>query len=221
MSMRNISLNLSGTDSFLFDLDGTLWDSTEEITKAWNLLLETKDSIKRPPITREELFACMGLPMYDIAARLFPDEAEKVRNDLMDEMGIFENGYLAERGAQLYEGIPELIEKLNDKMPLFIVSNCQSGYIEAFLKAHKFEKYFADIECWGNTKKTKGENIADIVKRNKLKSPVYLGDTQGDAYACSHAGVPFVFASYGFGKVDDHGLVVKKPLEVMDILGIK
>lgn len=222
MSTNNIKISLDKTDSFLFDLDGTLWDSTREIAEAWNLLLENKNYKKRStPITREELFACMGLPMYEIAARLFPNEDYKVRNALMDEMGTFENDYLADRGARLYEGIPELIESLHKKMPLFIVSNCQSGYIEAFLKAHSFEKYFTDIECWGNTKKTKGENIVDLVKRNKLESPVYLGDTHGDAKACDYAGVPFIFAKYGFCQVDNHKLSVESPLELMDMLSIK
>ena len=34
----------------------------------------------------------MGLPMYDIAAKLFPLEKSEVRNALMDELCIFENG---------------------------------------------------------------------------------------------------------------------------------
>ena len=40
----------------------------------------------------------MGLPMYDIAAKLFPDEKEEVRNALMDELCEFENGYLVKDG---------------------------------------------------------------------------------------------------------------------------
>lgn len=40
------------------------------------------------------------------------------------------------------------------------------------------------------------------MKRNKLKSPVYVGDTQGDFQAAQYAGIPFVYASYGFGEVE-------------------
>ena len=48
--------------------------------------------------------------------------------------------------------------------------------------------------------KNKDENIRLIIERNNLKSPVYVGDTQGDFDACKKAGVPFIWAAYGFGK---------------------
>lgn len=38
-----------------------------------------------------------------------------------------------------------------------------------------------------------------VLRRNKLKSPLYVGDTQGDYEACLTAQVPFVWAAYGFG----------------------
>ena len=75
------------TNGILFDLDGTLWDSTSEIADAWNELIKIKGGVDRPPITKEELHGCMGLPMYSIAAKLFPNMPEQDRNDLMDEMG--------------------------------------------------------------------------------------------------------------------------------------
>jgi phosphoglycolate phosphatase len=36
-----------------------------------------------------------------------------------------------------------------------------------------------------------------------LQSPVYVGDTTGDRDSAAKAGVPFIYANYGFGKVDD------------------
>lgn len=50
--------------------------------------------------------------------------------------------------------------------------------------------------------KYKAENIELLVRRNRLASPVYVGDTQGDADASREAGVPFIFAAYGFGNAD-------------------
>ena len=66
-------------DSIIFDLDGTLWNSSKPICEAWNIILDRHKEIVREPITIEELGQCMGLPMYDIAAKLFPDEKEEVR----------------------------------------------------------------------------------------------------------------------------------------------
>lgn len=59
-------------DSIIFDLDGTLWDSSKPICEAWNIILDKHPEIVREPITIDELGGCMGLPMYDIAAKLFP-----------------------------------------------------------------------------------------------------------------------------------------------------
>ena len=59
-----------------------------------------------------------------------------------------------------------------------------------------------DTECYGNTKKEKGENISLLVQRNHFLAPVYVGDTQGDCDAAKAAGVVFIHASYGYGKVD-------------------
>ena len=64
-------------DSIIFDLDGTLWDSTVPICESWNVVLKRHAEIKRPPVTINELGECMGLPMYDIAAKLFPLESKE------------------------------------------------------------------------------------------------------------------------------------------------
>ncbi len=85
---------MSKIDSILFDLDGTLWSSAKAISEAWGLVLQKHEDIEKKEVTEEELYSCMGLPMYDIAAKLFPSLSEDVRNQLMDELCEFENGYL-------------------------------------------------------------------------------------------------------------------------------
>ena len=45
-------------------------------------------------------------------------------------------------------------------------------------------EYFEDFECAGNTGKPKGENNKLVIERNNLKSPVYVGDTQGGFTVC-------------------------------------
>ena len=69
--------------------------------------------------------------------------------------------------------------------------------------------YIKDYECFGNNGLSKGENISLIVKRNLLKAPLYVGDTQGDYEACQKAGVPFVWAAYGFGCPEDNDYYAK------------
>jgi len=49
---------------------------------------------------------------------------------------------------------------------------------------------------------TKSENIKLVMERSSLEHPVYVGDTLGDQQAAKGAGVPFVYATYGFGTAD-------------------
>ena len=145
-------------DGIIFDLDGTLWNATEQIMNAWNVILSKHPEISRGKLEFSELRQCMGLVMYDIAAKLFPDETEDKRNSLMDEMCSYENEYLSIHGGTLYPGLEDTLRELKKSYRLFIVSNCQSGYIEAFLHAHNLSSYFEDTECWGRTRATKGES---------------------------------------------------------------
>lgn len=74
--------------------------------------------------------------------------------------------HLAEQGGMLYEKVGEVLKVLSKKYKLLIVSNCQSGYIEAFYEYHKLQKYFVDFENPGRTGLTKGENINLVIERN-------------------------------------------------------
>lgn len=189
-------------DSVLFDLDGTLWDAVPEIAHAWNLALAEK-GVDRPPITVEELRPCMGMLLPDIGARLLPELPEAQMLDALDHCCAVENDYLAVHGAAVYPGAAETLAALREHCSLFVVSNCQRGYIEAFFQGTGLGKHFDGFECAGRTGLTKAENIALVAKRYGLKAPVYVGDTALDAASAREAGVPFVHAAYGFGIVEN------------------
>ena len=110
---------------------------------------------------------------------------------------------LRKTGGHLYDNLESTLEILSKNYFLAIISNCQCGYIEAFLFAHKLEKYFSDFEMSGRTNLTKGENIKLVMERNGIDKAVYLGDTIGDQLAAKDAEIPFVFASYGFGATEN------------------
>ena len=201
-------------DGIIFDLDGTLWNSTKAICDTWNVVLVRYPELNRR-MTVEELYECMGLQMYDISAKLFPNLSKDMQKKLMDECCEYENEYLSIHGGELYEGLEEVLITLSGKCPLFIVSNCQDGYIECFLKAHNLSKYFVDTECWGRTRVSKGESNKILMNRNNLTHPVYVGDTVGDAQSAIDAGIPFVYAAYGFGSVNQYEYAINSIKELL------
>mgnify|MGYP000700414525 CR=1 FL=1 len=59
--------------------------------------------------------------------------------------------------------------------------------------------------------------ILKLMEKNNLTSPVYVGDTQGDADSCKKAGIPFIFAEYGFGEVPKPDARICKPMDLINI----
>ncbi|MCB2286766.1 HAD family hydrolase [Clostridium algidicarnis] len=204
-------------DSIIFDLDGTLWDSTTEVVRSFNKTLSKYSEVKEK-LTIDDIKGIMGFTIEDISLKFFPYLSKEKGLEIIKKCCEEECGYLENRGGILYPRVEENLKKLATTHKLFIVSNCQCGYIEAFFKAHGLSKYFIDYENPGRTGLLKGENINLIIDRNNLKSPIYVGDTKGDLKASRFASIPFIYARYGFGEVTGYDYVIDRFEEVYEIV---
>ena len=184
----------------IFDMDGTLWDSSANVAASWTEKIRLL-GLDRPEITKQDMMGVMGLTMDRLAAIIFSDLPEDKRMELLDLCCEYENGYLRSHGGVLYPDLEETLQRLSENYGLYIVSNCQKGYIEAFLDYYGFWKYFRDIESYGNNLLDKGSNIALLAERNGLRKAWYIGDIQGDYDSAMKAGVGFIHAAYGFGTI--------------------
>ena len=189
-------------DSIIFDIDGTLWDSTELVAEAWNRAILEKTDL-RTMIRPSRLRELFGKPMEEIFTSLFPGLSPEKYQQVMEICYQAEEDALKEEGGILYPGVAETLPALSRKHPLYIVSNCQKGYIEAFLRNSGLGSCFSGWLCYGDTKKSKGQTLLALMKQYDLRSPIYVGDTMGDALACYEARIPFVWVSYGFGDLDE------------------
>ena len=203
-------------DSIIFDLDGTLWDSVDEVILTWNRVLARYPGL-REPIDRAEQESLMGLQMDEIARRLFPSEAPERQAALMEECVQEENRYLYLHGGRLYPDVERTLTALHVRYPLYIISNCQSGYIEIMMKHLDLNDYVTDKICHGDNGLSKAENIKLMNRKHGLKRSVYVGDTIMDANACIEANEPFIFASYGFGHVDDYDFIIDEPKALLNL----
>lgn len=204
-------------DSIIFDLDGTLWDSRKEVCIAWNEVLKDFDIVNKV-VTVEDMTSSMGMLLIDIGRKLFPELDDENVEKILEACCHREVEYLTKNGAKLFENLEYTLEMLSKKYKLFIVSNCNDGYIESFFESHKLEKYFIDTECPGRSGLNKAGNNKLIIERNNLQSPIYVGDTQGDCNSAKEAGIPFVYARYGFGKnVEGYDYVIDKIEDLLDL----
>ena len=187
----------------IFDLDGTLWDSTVPIAESWNILIK-REMGRDEGLTPADIMRNQGKTMDRIADDLFgylpPDE----RYALARKCEVFENEYITESGATLFEGVEETLAGMMDMgVKMAVVSNCQEGYIKAFLDSMDMWKYFVDYEEWGRTMLYKADNIKLVMERNGAEKGIYVGDIQKDSDAAHAAGVPCIYAAYGFGEITD------------------
>ena len=206
--MKGIFMNY---DSLIFDIDGTLWDSTETIAHSYNKAIFETTGIEAG-LTADDLKRLFGKTMDDIAAELFPQylggcfEQDPERYRALARLCyIHQDEDLFTDPPFIYPLVRETMEKLEAEKKLFIVSNCQSGYIEQFMDISGTRAFISDWLCFGDTGLPKSETIKQLMSKNGLhkENTVYVGDLEGDADSAHAAGIAFIWASYGFGNVPE------------------
>lgn len=201
-------------DAIIFDLDGTLWDSTETVAASWSETLSREGVARR--FTTEDIAAIMGCTDREIEDKLFTPFKERA-HELCVKCMSKEPDYVAIHGGLIYSGVESMLETLSGRLPLFIVSNCQSGYVEAFLKYSGFGRYFKDYEYLGRKGLSKSENIRLIMERHGIEKAVYVGDTAHDEKSAKSAGCDFIHAAYGFGGCDAPLTLIESPMELCSL----
>ena len=144
--------------AIIFDLDGTLWDTSKEIEQVWKNVAQDYNIKVNENLIRK----IIGFTKKEIIEYLFKGNS-KEGNEFITKCQEKENEYLKENGGHIYKNTIKTIIDLSNKYDLYIVSNCQAGYIEAFLRHYFIEKYFKDYESSGNTGFSKDKNIEMVL----------------------------------------------------------
>ena len=185
--------------SLIFDIDGTLWDSRALVAEGYNIQLRA-EGYDHLCVDAQVLRPLFGKTMTAIADVILREVPLPERYALMERCMDTENRYLAENECRIgYAGVKETLEALKNAYRLFIVSNAQCGYPELCMEklgiAHLFEGHL----CFGDTGTEKGQTILTLMRRHNITDAYYIGDTQGDYEATVEAGIPFIWAAFGFG----------------------
>ncbi len=211
-SVRSIIFSGDNMKAIIFDLDGTLWDTSEIVVRIWNEVLSKK--CPSLVMTKEIMASLMGKNkaqfMDDFFVGVETEEAEKLISEIFSR----EQEYLIKHGANMYDNVIDTLKELKKDYALAIVSNCQSGYMNAFLTYYELRDLLTDFECAGSSPLSKGDNIRLVINRNNFEKAIYVGDTKSDEEAACKAKLPFVYASYGFGDVDSYDAVINSFEEI-------
>lgn len=189
----------------LFDLDGTLTESGEGITKSVQYALE---KIGRPEPDLEKLKVFVGPPLkeqfmkYANLDEECADEAVRLYRERYSVTGIYEN--------RPYDGVKELLGFLKKKgYVLAVASSKPEYYVEKILDYFEMTEYFTEIvgsEMNGERVK-KAEVIEEALRRldftKKREQVLMVGDKEHDVLGARELGISCVAVTYGYGTVEE------------------
>ncbi len=185
---------------FVFDLDGTLVDSSRDLADAGNALLAHFD---RPPLPQDAIVAMVGDGARVLVRRLMA--AGGVTGSLDDALAIFLQCYDERLLATTrpYDGVFATLEALKPRARLAVLTNKPGGLAERLLEGLELREYFADViggdSPYGRKPDPRGLFAllarADVATEDAL----VVGDSMNDLIVAEAAAVPMCFARYGFG----------------------
>ena len=204
-------------ESLIFDIDGTLWDSRALVAEGYNLQLKD-EGLEHLFVNAEQLKALFGKVMTEIADVIFAEIPLPERYALMERCMARENRYLQENPCAIgYPGVKETLIRLAESHRLFIVSNSQRGYPELCIRKLGLGNCITACLCFGDTGTSKGKTIRTLMQQHNIRSCAYIGDTQGDYEATLEAGIPFIWASYGFGVPEGYGAKIERISDLLTL----
>lgn len=195
-------MNINGVKYILFDLDGTITDPFEGITKSVEYSLNKYGiSVK----DRRELLPFIGPPLkYAYMTYYGMNESDALRaveyyREYYPEKGIFD--------CKLYDGIKELLINLSKKYKLILATSKPQPFAERILEKFGLTDYF--FKVIGATFDDKVSEKSDVIKKVLADfkiSPneaLMIGDRSYDTDGASANGVRSVGVTYGYGKREE------------------
>ena len=204
-------------ESLIFDIDGTLWDSRAIIAEGYNEVL-IQAGYPELCVDAEDLKKLFGKTMTEIADIMLTTVPVEKRYEIMDRCMEVGDGKLLDNPCDIgYPGVLETLEELSHRYRLFIVSNSQCGYPETTMDKLHIGHLMEGHMCFGDTGTDKGTTIRILMEKHGIQSAVYIGDTQGDYEASCKAGIPFAWATFGFGVPEGYDYKVDSFQELAEI----
>lgn len=188
----------------LFDLDGTIIDSFEGITKCVQYALKSQGVEVE---SQEELRDYIGPPLkYSFQKHYdFDDETTdkliRTYRERFDETGIFEN--------ELYPGVEEALRELKNRgYKIALASSKPENACRRILDQHGLLNYFDEVVGASTDGRisTKESVLLEVLHRMELSSPreaVLIGDTVFDVEGARQVGMDCIAVTYGFGSRED------------------
>ena len=177
--------------AILFDLDGTLLDTLQDLAAAVN---HTLRGFGYPERTIDEVRCFVGN-----GARRLIDQAVPEGADGSEALEVFRPYYdtHCQVKTRPYDGIPEALNVLKEKYPVAIVSNKPDSAVK-ILCADYFPGIYARGESSDCPRKPAPDMVHKTMAEIGAERCVYVGDSEVDVLTAANAGVPCLSVLWGF-----------------------
>ena len=177
----------------LFDLDGTLLDTLEDLLDATNYALA---AFGHPGRTLRELRRFVGNGAENQIRLSLPDDNKE---DLQKVLAVYKPYYTdhCQIKTRPYDGVLSALKTLGETYPVAIVSNKPDAAVKS-LCADYFPGIYALGEAPGCPRKPAADMVFKAMKETGVESCVYVGDSEVDVLTAKNAGVPCVCVLWGF-----------------------
>ncbi len=185
--------------ALIWDLDGTLLDTLDDLTDAVNYAMK---NCSAPTVSRESVRRFLGKGTQYLLRNLMPDDAGEQKLDQAFELFRDYYGKHAADKTKPYPGIPELLDEAKKKnLRSVITSNKLESAVISLA-----ERYFHDRIDFslgdrpGQKRKPDPEMVEKAIVRLGLEKEdvLYIGDSEPDVLTASNAGIDGVFVTWGF-----------------------
>jgi len=183
----------------IFDLDGTLLDTTEGILSSIDYTIQ---KLNLPSLSEEDKLSFIGPPVPDSLAKYYGLSGEALK----EATAIFRNNYSEQNLllAKPYTGIYDVLEYLHKKeIKLAVATYKREDYALKLLQHYGFSKYMDVMFGADNENKLKKEDIIlkciNTIGVQDMARIVMIGDTMYDAVGAELLSLDFIAVTYGFG----------------------
>lgn len=211
-------------DLVIFDLDGTILDTLEDLTDSLNVVL---DQYRYPQRTLSEVRGFVGNGIRLLIRRALPEEASEHTVDLLHQNFIqYYQKHCMEK-TKPYEGIPELLRDLREQgYRTAVISNKADPAVKILCDRY-FEGLFDLVagERPGIPRKPAPDSVHDILDSMQVNKDqaVYIGDSDVDIATSRNVGLDHIIVTWGFKDRDflqEMGAecLVSSPGEIRDLI---
>ena len=179
----------------LWDLDGTLLDTLEDLMDGVNYALAQFDL---PPRTYEEIRKFVGNGAANLISRAVEGRADE--KAVLDTFKPYYNAHCQVK-TKPYDGVMEALAQLGEKYPLAIVSNKPDTAVKSLCKQY-FPGMYARGEREGCPRKPAADMVYGAMKDIGVDTCVYVGDSEVDIATAKNAGVKCLSVLWGFRDKD-------------------